>query len=542
MRHAFLTLMLFVCFAVAPAALPWTADTSSQIFAQEIGFLEDFVLAKDRDAVLKQLVPGTERYYYFHSLHYQNTQQLNKVDEMLKPWIKRFGETRLVKQIQNRQALLKYNNDPKSTLDYLTRELNLYFAHQREIPQTQRDLPTKLDLKLISTERLIQQAFQSHSNTAGFTDKGLRLLADQTLTKMQRRDLLKRLTHPDYPGLVDLIVADLKERDSRGFGSEQIHRALTIKQLDELAVKFPQAKSLDNYLNIYLTKLHPSEDINWQADPVEHRKYLDRLWAFVQPLNQNFNSLKACVLFRRLELDLQEGKYDRELFMEYLKLPRNVAYVNPILVREVKSRSYIVNLNANYASQIMLLPIRNDEELIRTYLHHFLLDATNTNAFEPYVRQTYLSRQFAIVKILNGIGDTEKWASMLSPEEYKQVLDRVDVEFLSTNPEFFSIDDQVELELYVKNVENLIVKVFEINTSNYYRKYKREVDTDVNLDGLVPNFEKTITYSEAPALRKKRQFQFPQINNRGVYVVDFIAGGKSSRALIRKGRLQMSDH
>ena len=61
MRHDFSTLVLFVCFALAPAALPWTAETSSQVFAQEVGFLEDFVLAKDRDAVLKQLVPGTER-------------------------------------------------------------------------------------------------------------------------------------------------------------------------------------------------------------------------------------------------------------------------------------------------------------------------------------------------------------------------------------------------------------------------------------------------------------------------------------------------
>ena len=55
MRHAVFTLMLLFCFALAPAALPWPAETSTRIFAQEVGFLEDFVLAKDRDAVLKQL-------------------------------------------------------------------------------------------------------------------------------------------------------------------------------------------------------------------------------------------------------------------------------------------------------------------------------------------------------------------------------------------------------------------------------------------------------------------------------------------------------
>ena len=541
MRKATCRLLLSACLLMVPTNSAVLFNFSGQLASQEVGFLEDFVLAKDREKVLKQLVPGTELYYYYHSIHFQNNQQLEKVDALLKPWIKRFGETQRVKQIKNRQALLKYSDDPQATLAYLAKELNLYFNHQRKIPETQRELPTKLDPKFISTDRLLEQALSRYSNTAGLNDQGLLLLAERKLTKTQRRHLLERLQFPDYPNLVDLIVADLKQRDSRGFGSMKIHSALTIKQLDQVARKFTKAMRLEKYVNIYLTKLHPSEDVNWQADRVEHRKYLDRLWDFARDLNPRFNSLKACILFRRLELDRQEGRYDRKLFMEYLKLPRNVGYINPIIVKEVASRRHIVNLNANYADRIMLLPIVNDEPTIQHYLHHFLLEAEDSKDFEAYVRDTYLRRQFAITKILNGIGDTEKWASMLAPEEYKQVLDRVDVEFLSTNPEFFQAADDVELELFIKNVDTLIVKVFEINTQNYYRKHKQEIDTDVNLDGLVPNFEETFTYDEPPALRKKRQYKFPQLKDRGVYVVDFIAGGKSSRALIRKGRLQVSD-
>ena len=536
MRKVNIAIWLLI-LTLTTSATPWCSSQNAD--AQEIGFLEEFVLARDREAILKKLVPGTERYYYFHSLHNQNNQDLEKVDQLLKPWIKRFGKTQLVKRIEHRQALLKYGSNPKSTLDYLTEELNLRFSHQREIPQTQRDLASKLDPILIDPERLLSKALRQ-SNTNRLTDKGLHLLAGKKLTKTQRRHLLKRLTHPDFPGLVDLIVADLKERDSGGFGSENIHRLLTLKQLDELAAKSPKAKTLEAFITTYLLKLHPSEDTNWQADREEHRKYLERMWSFVEPLNPNFNSLKACILFRQLDLDLQEGIYDRTKFMTYLKLPRQVSYINQDLIKNVSSRSHIANLGANYTN-LRLLPIRNDEPLIQQYLQHFLRDARSTSTFEPYVQDKYLKRQFAIVKIVNGIGDTEKWASMLSPEQYKQVLERVDVEFLSTNPEFFTVDDDVELELHLKNVENLIVKVFEINTNNYYRKHKSEIDTDINLDGLVPNFEKTYTYDTAPALRKKHAFKFPQMKERGVYVVDFIAGGKSSRALIRKGRLQISD-
>ena len=190
MCKAIISVLLAICFFLAPAISPWSADGSIQLAAQEIGFLEDFVLATDREKVLKQLVPGTEPYYYYHALHFQNKQQLDKVDELLTPWIKRFGETQRVKQIQNRQALLKYSDDPETTLAYLTKQLNLRFNHQREIPQTQRELPTKLDPKLTSTDQLLANALARHSNTEGIKDSGLLLLAERKLTKTQLRHLL----------------------------------------------------------------------------------------------------------------------------------------------------------------------------------------------------------------------------------------------------------------------------------------------------------------------------------------------------------------
>ena len=39
------------------------------VCAQQINFVEDFVLAKDRRVPLKTLIPGTEDYFYFHCLH-----------------------------------------------------------------------------------------------------------------------------------------------------------------------------------------------------------------------------------------------------------------------------------------------------------------------------------------------------------------------------------------------------------------------------------------------------------------------------------------
>src|SRR5439155_7320314 len=52
--------------------------TSSR--AADIGYVEDFALAKDRAVALKQLIPGTEDYYYYHALHALNSGQYDAVE------------------------------------------------------------------------------------------------------------------------------------------------------------------------------------------------------------------------------------------------------------------------------------------------------------------------------------------------------------------------------------------------------------------------------------------------------------------------------
>ena len=89
----------------------------------------------------------------------------------------------------------------------------------------------------------------------------------------------------------------------------------------------------------------------------------------------------------------------------------------------------------------------------------------------------------------------------------------------------------------MKNVDKLIVKVYEVNTRNFYQQYGREVNTDIKLDGLIANHEVTHEYVDAPEIRKSRHFEFPKLQKPGVYVIDFIGNGKSSRAVIRKGQL-----
>ena len=143
---------LFLCLAA------W------QTQAAEIGYLEDFALAKDRAVPLQQLIPGTEDYYYYHCLHLQNTEQFDRVNELLTAWINRYKDTPGIREIQNRQALLTYTKAPDKSLEFIRQRLGLQFNHQRERLDEKPNLPTSLDQNAIARQTLLARAFAQQPN------------------------------------------------------------------------------------------------------------------------------------------------------------------------------------------------------------------------------------------------------------------------------------------------------------------------------------------------------------------------------------------
>lgn len=508
-------------------------------WGKEIEFVEDFSLAPDRAVVLKQLIPGTEDYYYFHALHYLNTEQFEKVKELTVPWHQRHGQTGRLTEIQTRYALLSYDKAPDASLNYLRQRLNLNYGHQREQLGVEPNLPIALDAQHVTRNAYTKRADSATlDNLDQYEDSALDWVAYVEMNPNRRRNYLSRIQRPDYETLVKLIADDLNHPNSGGFGSMPIHRQLLLTQLEDLLKLKADLLNQQNFVVAYLTKLQPSADDDWRHNHKLLQAYLDRMMAFANRLAPVHNSLKAHVLYHRLVLDQIRGQYDKERFIEYLKLPRHVVYLSRVMQESEDLKRYPCDLNANYGGVTLMPPIGNDEPLVRKYLAHFFLDAASTKEFEPWVNDVYLRHLFAETKIVNGLGEPEQWASLLPPELFQQLKDRIDIDFAPTNKTQFAPDEAVSLDLHVKNVSTLIVKVFEINTGNYYREFQREVDTDINLDGLVANVEQTHTLNDPPLRRIARKFAFPQLSKSGVYIVDFIGNGRSSRALIRKGRLR----
>lgn len=514
----------------------------SVVAQQEVGFVEDFALTADREKALQLLIPGTEEYYYYHALHFQNERNLKELNRILEEWKNRFRNSGRRQQIEHREALIRYSDDPKATLAYLRREMGLTLNHQQEGKAREAKYPAVLDQNLVSWKAFLDDALRGSSSLQNLQPSAFYkfLEGNPKLTPSQVRDLLARASTPDLPGLVSLVHTDLKSKESKGFGEFGIHRLLTKAQLEELLALKNDVINSAVFVETYLTRLLPNADESMAASAEVREAYLTRAEKFVVTLPPAFNSLKAHLLYQRLMHDRAQGKENEKRFLQYLALPRNVSYLNPKWRDEEPALwRHPADLGQDYRKVTTLPSVQgSDEDLVRAYLLKFLEDDPDTAKFAPYLGEGWLRRVFAEAKITKGVGKPSDWAALLTPSEFQALKDRVDIEFDPTNQETHAIGDAVSLKMHLKNVPNLIVKVFEINTLNYYRSLGNEVSTDIDLDGLVANFREVHEFDVAPQLKREREFKLASIpNRRGLWVVEFIGGGKSSRAVIRKGAL-----
>ncbi|MCA9686202.1 MAG: hypothetical protein KC457_28795, partial [Myxococcales bacterium] len=271
----------------------------------ELEQLEALVLTADpqqRQAALAQLIPGTEDYYHYSCLEHLHRGELEACEPLLRAWVERHGETARVQLIRDRRAVLAFGSDERSSREHIRRRLDLRFDHQREIDTAPHELPSRLDQALIGREPFRRDAFAHHHNLDGFRDRALPWLAETTLNLPRLRALLERLSRPDVPDVIALILRELDDRQSGGFGKLAIHGLLTKDQLDALAAARPALATHPRFVEVYLERLLPGPDVDLDGDLDARAAHLAALEAYVEPLPPTFNSLKAHVLYHRLEL------------------------------------------------------------------------------------------------------------------------------------------------------------------------------------------------------------------------------------------------
>ena len=294
----------------------------------------------------------------------------------------------------------------------------------------------------------------------------------------------------------------------------------------------------DALVKAILRRLRPDADKDISQQNDVRMDYLQRVHKYVISLPASYNSLKVCATYRLLEAKLQQGQFDRNLFLSYLRLPRSSPLVNPVVARLPTRKA---NLSDNFMDMALLPPIRDEQTLVRAHLEHFLKDAADVKPFDQFLKADYLRSVFAETKLLAGVGDTDPWYQMLSPSQRSAIRDRVELRLSSENKVRFDSDEPTELIVDIKNIDELIVRIYEINTLAYYRAHSRPLNTDIDLDGLVATDEIKTKYNQPAVQRHRETIKLPQISGRGVWVVDFVGKGRRSRAMIRRGQLHHVD-
>ncbi|CAK4624667.1 hypothetical protein AeNC1_003175 [Aphanomyces euteiches] len=186
----------------------------------------------------------------------------------------------------------------------------------------------------------------------------------------------------------------------------------------------------------------------------------------------------------------------------------------------------------------------SDEELVRHIFCTLVVKGISFEEFAPYLSGDYIKSQNAIAMLTSGIGARSDFEHDITKSTDKQrVFHGSEVSFSKSNPTTFSLSEPVSLVLDVKNVKALTIQLFEINVSDHYKRTFREIESDISLEGLLPNEEMRVTFAHLPSYVKTQHivtFTSLEESQRGVYVIEVVGENTSCRAVVRKGFLRFT--
>ncbi len=522
-------------------ALAVAGPVSAGAAAAEIGFVEEFALAEDRQRTLAALVPGTEDHFYFQALAWQHAGRLAEVDALIARWDTAKPDSGLSPRIKHRQALLWLERDPAKGRERL-RELHDWSLETA--PKSAPRAPLTLDLHQLPSELApptwagIVAEGRTTAAMRGFRGAALEKLLGETLTHEELASLLPLLVSPDAPQAFAALAAEFDRPDGPGLGGRPVHALLTLDQLQELGRRNERMRGDPAWVVAVLRRLMPRDGAG--DDRRERRAALDRFWAFLAPLPIQHNPLKATVLHHLLLDDERQGSFVRDRVLTYLRLPRQAAWIAESWSSRQDLR-FPADPNARADAALGLADAGDDTALVRRACLALLGRDPADPALTEVLETRWLARLRAEALLTSGQGDAEAIVrGMDDPAAVQELRDRVDLELAPGNPERSPADTDVVLEVDLKHVPELLVRVWQLDPLGHYLRTGTEI-TDPQLTGLQPNHERRFSYPQPRILRHRERIALPECAGAGMWVVDLIGNGRAARALIRKGSLDLRE-
>ena len=503
---------------------------------------EQWVLSKDKAIFLKTLTPGTDNHFFYHALHQQQSGQTELFRKTMADWrgLHKSGAIPgpRAAQLLNRQTLLDYEAGVTGANEALRKVFGLSQPKARTDLAERKELPSILDAEAISNDAFVKELgliTEIRRIKSASKRQLLRLAAeDKKRPKLSRDIFLRRIDHAGLPNIEKLILANFKE--SRPLPISQISCAknLSRSQLQSLADIEPDLLNDRSFVGLIIQSMQPEDRSIFKREPEKHLAWLVKLDGFTRTLSPSHNSLKAHVLYHRLRIASEMDQFPSKTFVRYLNLPRRKT---PIWSKHaVDTKHPGVSFNQSFYKYTECAPIGNELKLIEKFLDNNLAEAAQRELLAKYFNAQYFKERTSRSQLLAGV-DSDKLDHPLSATDYEVLRDLKELSIANSTSRQWSHDSLVKLNVDLKNVDNLTVSIYALDSLRYTKETGKEIGHELDLSSMIPNTSRTIETKESPFLRHRKVIELPELSNVGSWMVELHGNGQRVTALIHKGEI-----
>ena len=363
-------------------------------------------------------------------------------------------------------------------------------------------------------------------NRFGF-DKNIELIC--RILK-EKRDINK------IKGIHDLINKLAKQKGYK-FIEDFIWPRLTLKVKEELIYPI---NILFYSKDLYMKFLTEKFDLdNHNIEDEDQVKKFKELGHYIKDINPIYNQIKRGVNQALLILQEKSETVEKLTLINYLKAP---FVIRGGWIRETHFKNVFKLRAENREEDMGTFSVfkNDDDQLIENCLKQLFRTEKSFSEFEEFVDPLKLKKLFWKERLFNG-EECSNPKQFFTESELESLFSMRELKFEKKNKKKFSKNDKVDVEVSVKNVSKLIVRVFEANTLNFILQTNTQDYETIDVSGLIPTGEYEYHYEQNPIVIHKENFRFQNIEScdAGVFIIDFIGEEIKSRCVIYRGQLNL---
>ena len=458
--------------------------------------------------------------------------------------------------------------------------------------------PCVVDAEVLSFDKVAKvEVGKQNRFISTLTPEGLFRVSSNEFQKNNDLDFIRNVPYSTFPSSLNHVLNLLRNKVSYS----ELGMKFTAEQLETIQKEYPNVFHESEFVRDCINALRETGEVDWSTDIAAKDAFFEKLWDFSLKLPSYLRECSLALQFQCIQNDWERGRVNKKKFDVFIQQPQTIMemYLYPSDDKDQpdRFRSKLYSLEKYMSMDERMFNIVNAkmessslEKTVYEILVQLFTTAADTKPYNNYLHPAFLHRAFIEAKLLSGTPLPVALDSDVDHSFVSRVTNRVEFRFARDNTLVFPTEDVDDskadvpnssststgtavraggggggggggsssssgtarseeaetgkipsIVLELKNVKEVSVQLFEINTQAYYRDTQQEVDTSIDLDGLLASHRIQLDFSAiAPAVRHRETIPLPPlVGRRGVFIAEVSADGQVMRAILRKGCLRM---